>query len=250
MPDAAGFAAPNVSTTQLTQTERVVDTFTAPSRTFTDILRSTSWWLPFLLGVLVSIGFCATVQKQVGWGKAYDNVLRQDPKAQARMANVPPASAASAHAIGVKITEISAYLWPILGLIVAVIVAAVLMATLNFGFGGHAKFGQLFAVWYYAGLPMLIKFILAIIALFAGLSGDSFVLSNPVGTNIGYYLSADAPRWLFTLASSMDIFTFWMLALMVIGCSIVAKIKRGQAATAVIGWWVLIVIVRTGFAAM
>ena len=35
--------------TGLSQVERVVDTFVAPSKTFTDILRSTSWWLPFLL---------------------------------------------------------------------------------------------------------------------------------------------------------------------------------------------------------
>jgi hypothetical protein len=243
-------ATSSLATQPLTQVQRVVDTFTEPSKTFTDILRNTSWWLPFLLGVLVSIGYCATVQKQVGWGKTYDNVLRQDPKAQARMANVPPASAANAHAIGAKITEISAYIWPALGLIIAAIAAAVLMATLNFGFGGHAKFSQLFAVWMYAGLPMLIKILLAIIALFAGLSGDSFLISNPVGTNVGYYLSTDAPRWLYTLASSIDIFTFWMLALLVIGCSIVGKIKRSSAAMAVIGWWLLILIVRTGFAAM
>ena len=40
----------------LSQIERVVDTFVAPKKTFTDILRSTSWWLPFLLLVLVTWG--------------------------------------------------------------------------------------------------------------------------------------------------------------------------------------------------
>ena len=40
----------------LSQVERVVDTFVAPTATFTDILRSTSWWLPFLLLVLVTTG--------------------------------------------------------------------------------------------------------------------------------------------------------------------------------------------------
>ena len=40
----------------LSQMERVVDTFVAPKKTFTDILRSTSWWLPFLLMVLVTLG--------------------------------------------------------------------------------------------------------------------------------------------------------------------------------------------------
>ncbi len=52
----------------LSEVERVVDTFVAPSKTFTDILRSTSWWLPFLLLVVVSFGTTVVVEKQVGLG--------------------------------------------------------------------------------------------------------------------------------------------------------------------------------------
>ena len=37
----------------LSQVERVVDTFVAPTKTFKDILRDSSWWLPYLLGALV-----------------------------------------------------------------------------------------------------------------------------------------------------------------------------------------------------
>ena len=40
---------PEASTKPLSQAERVVDTFIAPSKTFTDILRSSSWWLPWLI---------------------------------------------------------------------------------------------------------------------------------------------------------------------------------------------------------
>ena len=45
------------ASTPLSQVERVLDTFIAPSKTFHDILRDTSWWLPWLLGVLVTLGF-------------------------------------------------------------------------------------------------------------------------------------------------------------------------------------------------
>ena len=40
----------------LSQMERVVNTFVAPTATFKDILRSTSWWLPFVLMVVSSTG--------------------------------------------------------------------------------------------------------------------------------------------------------------------------------------------------
>ena len=38
----------------LSQLERVVNTFVAPTATFKDILRSTSWWLPFVLTVVAA----------------------------------------------------------------------------------------------------------------------------------------------------------------------------------------------------
>src|ERR1700677_1450095 len=49
----------------LSQVERVVDTFIAPTKTFTDILRSTTWWLPFLLAVLVTLAVAFAIDKQV-----------------------------------------------------------------------------------------------------------------------------------------------------------------------------------------
>ena len=63
----------------LGQVERVVDTFVAPSKTFIDILRDASWWLPWLLAVLVTLGFGATIQQKVGWDKAYATILLHSP---------------------------------------------------------------------------------------------------------------------------------------------------------------------------
>ncbi len=241
------FSSPSVPA--LSPVQRVVDTFVAPTRTFTDLLRSTSWWLPFVLFVISSLAFGLTVQKQVGWTKAYDGILAQNPKQQEQFANMPPGQVGPAKAIGSKITAGITYGIPVIVLLIAAVSAAVLLGTLNFGFGGHAKFSQLFALYMYAALPLLIKTVLSIAALFAGLSGDSFFLSNPVGTNLGYYLASDSPKWLAALGTSLDIFVFWQLALLVIGCAILAKVSRGAAATAVVGWWLLIVVIKTAAAA-
>ena len=45
-------AAPPVS-----QGQRIINTFVAPSKTFADLKRSASWWLPFLLMSLASLLF-------------------------------------------------------------------------------------------------------------------------------------------------------------------------------------------------
>jgi hypothetical protein len=42
------------------------------------------------------------------------------------------------------------------------------------------------------------------------------------------------------LATSLDLFTIWMVVLLTIGCAIIGNIKKGQAAIAVWGWWVLL----------
>ncbi len=234
----------------LSQVQRVVDTFTAPSKAFDDIRRSASWWLPWLLAVIVGLGFSFAVQQKVGWSQTYDNVLRQSPKTAARYAQMTPEQAAAAKNIGVKTTQISAYAFPVLGLIIAAIVAGVLMATINFGFGGKSTFGQMFAVYYYAGLPMLLKYLLAIITLYAGLDPTAFNMQNPVGTNLGYYIASSAPHWLVSLASSLDIFSIWTAILLVIGCAAVGRIKKSSAAIAIFGWWIILIVLKVGSAAI
>ncbi len=69
-------SAETLTAPPLSQVERVVDTFVAPSKTFTDILRNQSWWLPFLLIVVIGYGFVFTVDKHVGWDQVLENSLK------------------------------------------------------------------------------------------------------------------------------------------------------------------------------
>jgi hypothetical protein len=234
----------------LTQTERVIDTFIAPSKTFTDILRSQSWWLPFLLSVIVGYGFLFAVQKQVGWDTVVENAIKQDPKAVERMANQTPAQQAQGKQIALAITKGIVYTAPVLGLLFAAIFALVLWGTINFAFGGTATFPTVFAVWLYGTLPMMLKSILTIITLFAGMDKDSFNINNPVGTNIGFYLPADTPKWLMTLGTSVDVLWIWSLVLVGIGLAIVGKVKRSSGLVAIFGWWFLLQLVFVGLAAI
>jgi hypothetical protein len=244
-------AQPESSVAPLSQGQRIVDTFIAPSKTFTDILRSASWWFPWLISIVLSVVLGLAIQQKIGWDKVYDNILRQSSVAQQqKLEQAPPEQQAKIRSVSATVTKVLVFAGPFVGLIVTVVIAAVLLGTLNFGFGGRAKFGQLFAVWYYASLPMAIKWLLAIVTIYAGGDPDSFNIKNPVGTNIGYYLPTDMPKAILTLATSIDIFTIWTLVLLTIGCSIVAKISRGKAAGAVWGWWILLTLAGAGWAAI
>ena len=239
-----------VESAGLSQVERVVDTFVAPTKTFTDIRRNASWWLPFLLLILVSVAFAASIDRKISFDQVAQANINRSASTQQRMSTLTDAQREqSIHAIG-SITRVVSYLYPVIGLIFALICAGILMMTFNFGLGAKASYKQYLAVWFYAGLPYLIKFLLAAIAIFAGMSAEQFDIDDPVGTNVGWYLSSDTPLWLRTLFSSADIFTFWVVLLLIIGCSIVAKVKRSSAAIVIIGWWVLIILGGTIMAAI
>jgi hypothetical protein len=241
-------AVPQTTSAPLSEGQRIVDTFVAPSKTFTDLLRKSSWWAPLLIMIVVSIVFSFTVQTKVSWERVMENNIHQSPKQEERFAQMTPDQAATAKTIGAKVTAIIAYCFPVLILIFTAITVLLVWATVNFGFAGTAKFGQVFAVYMYAGLVFNLKYLLAIIALFAGVAPDSFLLNNPVGTNIGYYLSSDAPHILVSYAMHLDVFEIWSLILSVIGVAIVAKVSRGKAAAAVVGWWLVLVLIAGAFA--
>lgn len=230
----------------LTETQRVIDVFVAPSKTFTDLRRNATFWGPLIILIVVGILYAFSVQTKVGWERTVENTVHAGPQAKAEKYDAAPESA---KAIAAKVTAAVSYGFPALFLIITLVTALLVWATVNFGFGGKSRYAEIYAVTMYGGLVINIKFILAIISLFAGLAPDSFLINNPVGTNIGYYLNTDAPKALTALCMHLDIFEIWSLVLSVIGVSIVARVSRGKAAAAVVGWWVIFVLISVGFAA-
>ncbi len=233
----------------LTQVQRVVYSFIAPSRTFNDIKRSTSWWLPFVLTIVFSYGLFGAITAKVGWNQVAETSMKQNPKASEQLDKLPPEQRASQMKITALFTEGAMAATPIFALLGTAVFAGVLLATLNFGFGGKAGFWQSFSVCWFAGLPGLIKLLLASVALFAGLDAESFNLNNPAGTNIGYYLPPDTAKPLMVLATAIDPIAIWSMVLMAIGMSIVAGTKRSAGYIAVFGWWALLTLIGVGFTA-
>ena len=234
----------------LSQGVRIVNTFIAPAKTFTDLRRNASWWVPFLLSVIVSIIFVAVVDQKVGFRKVTENQIQMSPKASARLDQMPAAEGNKAIASQATVTRYISYGFWLLILIWNVIVAAILLGTFKLGAGADLTFKTSLAVVMYASLPLLMKSLLAIVSLLAGMNTDSFTFQNPVATNPGYRLNpADSP-FLYSLATSLDIFMIWTLILTAIGMSCVGKIKRSTALAVVFGWYVVFMLVSAGFGAL
>ncbi len=243
---ASGVLAPE--TKGLSQIERVVNTFTAPEKTFADILRSTSWWLPFLLLMVVTMASSFTVDRKIGFERVAEQAIVQNAAVADQMSQLPPEARATAIrriAIGQRY---SSYASGIFILIFVAFLALLNWTSLNFGLGARTTYGQNFAVCMYAGLPKIFIGLLNIVFVYAGVNTESYDMTNPVGTNLGYYLT-DSAHWLRTALSFFDVFGLWTLVLTVIGLAIISKKSKSQAAIVAVGWWVLGLLILTGFTA-
>jgi len=234
----------------MSQIDRTISIFTAPSKTFTEILSGKlSWWLPFLLYAVMSIGFYLTVDQKVGMRQAVENQIHQSPKTEEQLANLKDEQREQQLKLSVMVTRGVFIASPVMILIGTALIALVLWGTINFGFGGKSTFSQVFTVYIYAGLPGLIKYLLGIAVLFCGVAPESFNLKNFAPTNLAAFLNpAETNAGLYSLLSSLDFVTIWTLALLSIGLAIVAKTKRSTGYIAVFGWWTLIVLGGAAFA--
>jgi hypothetical protein len=236
----------------LTQMQRVTNIFTAPSKTFEDIKQGhKSWWLPFVIFVIVGYIFFAAVSTKIGMQQVVDNQIHMNPAQEEKLAQAPPEQREMTAKVSLYITEGVFIANPLFLLGGLALMSLGLLGTINFGFGGKAKFGSVFTVWMYAALPSLIKTILGIIVIYAGTAPESFNIKNFAPTNLGAFLNPmDTNRALYSLASSIDIITIWTLVLLGMGTAIVAGVKRSSGYISVFAWWAIFILIGVGFAAI
>jgi hypothetical protein len=247
-PVASSPAAPEPGGPGLSEPQRLVNTFIAPSKTFADIRRNASWWVPLLLISISAIAFFVTIDKKVGFEQVARTMLANNKAIQ----QLDPAQQEQAYArtaIGLKFGEYGA---PIFILIYVLITAAVLMATFNFIMDAQVSFSQSMAIVMYGWLPGIVSSILAILALAFG-DPEGFRMDNPVGTNPAHFMDpASTSKFLYAMLTSIDVISLWIVILIGIGFALNSKkkISIGSAITTVAVWYFIVKLFGAGFAAM
>lgn len=218
-----------------------------PGKAFADIAaRPGGWWLPMILVIITSITFIACYSQRVGW----ERMIRHEMETNSRIQQLPPEQREAAMERGAKFAGVFAYVGAAVGTPLAwLVVGGVLMLMMNSVMGGQTNFKQSFTIVAYASMVNLLAAILGIIVMFIK-NPDDFDLRNPLAFNGGAFLSSDAPKWLTALASSFDLFTIWLIALLAIGYAATSrKLTVGKAATGIVVLWALWVVVKVGWTA-
>lgn len=238
----------------LSQGARVINTFIAPSKTFNDLQRSASWWMPWLLISIVSIIFIGSVGRYVGYEQIARNALAQSPKQSDQFDKLPADQQVRQMQVRTAFTRGIAYAIPAIVVIAWLLIAGVLMGVFNLGLGTSVPYKVSLAIAVYSGLPGIIGSILATLSVVAGgmsgsLDREAFNIQNPVATNLAYFLDPMGNKFVYSMASAVNIFLIWSLVLMGIGFSCNSKIKRGTAIWTVIIVYLVYKVVASGLGA-
>lgn len=242
LPPTPPTPAPTATPAPLSEGARIVDTFIAPSKTFSDLGRTARWWswiVPILIISIFSTLFAYAVGQKVGYEKAADNVLQTRPKQYDRIQAMPPADRDRTMQQVVSQTKSGTYTFPVVQIVILLIVAAVLLGSFTFVANAKVSFKVVLAIVSYASLPTIIKFLLATITLYAGISPDTFNVQNPVATNLGALFNAADNPILYVAASFVDLVAIWTLVLTAIGFTSVSKVKMSTALVIIFAWYVV-----------
>jgi hypothetical protein len=230
----------------MSEVGRITGVFLEPKKAFTDIVARPRWYVPLILLVAVALVFTYSFTTHVGWRHYIEKTMETNSRAQ----NLPPETRETQIDTGAKLAPIFGYVGSVIGIpVVALVIAGVLLLVCKM-MGASLRFKQMFAISSYSMLPGLVSSILAIIVMFVK-NPEDFNLQNPLIFNVGAFLEPppNTGKFLYGLASSIDLFTFWSILLLATGISVAAKrIPFSKAIVAVVIPWVIWVLVKSGWA--
>jgi hypothetical protein len=232
----ASTPAPAPEAARLSEGARIVNTFIAPSKTFTDLRRNASWWGPWLLISIFALVFIYSMDRQIGFDQISRNEIAHSPRAE-RFDKLSPDDQAKQLRFSDTLVRYLSYGLPVTILLFLAITTVVLWATFNFGAGADVSFKTAYAIIFYASLPGIITSILGTISMFAGVSPEGFNVNDPVATNPAYFMDRMGNKFLYGMASGLDVIVIWTIVLMGIGFSCTSKVKRSTAITIVAAWY-------------
>jgi hypothetical protein len=237
------------------ESARLLNTFISPSKTFADLKRNASWWVPWVVAAVFSLVTAFVIVQKVDMEQLIRHRAEQSKFAQRQLEQATPEQREQGMRVQIVITKVQFFLRPIFSLIGALIVAAILMAIFNFGFAAEIPFKRALAVVLYAWLPIaVVRGVLLCLSLLV--SGDPSSIDpdiNPIATNAAFFMDrATASKFLYGIVSGFDVLAIWSIFLLGIGFAIASnnpKVTKGTTLSVLFGIYAVLILVFAGIAA-
>jgi hypothetical protein len=216
---------------------RLTGVFFEPGKAFADIAERPKWFVPLLLIVVATVAFYVVYGQHIGWQSFVQDQIDNNATMQRQMQNLSPEQRQQSMALQEKIMPITYEVGPVIGMPVVYLFSSLILLGIASGImSAGVKFKQIFAIECYAGLVGIVAKVLGIVVMFLK-NPDQFNLMNPLAFNPAAFMDQKTTsKFIYTLATGLDLFVFWALILTVIGLKAAAgkKLSTGGAAVAVI----------------
>lgn len=236
---------------------RLTGTLLSPGETFADVNRKPTWIAPMIIAIATVLASTFFFQWRVH--PDWDSIMRNQIKKRMERSNQSLTEEQMQQQVA--FSKSIAKFFPIIGAIVTPIIYVILAGIFALGLmfiQAKPTFKKILSVvaWSSAAVG-IIATVVTIASLMVrdeeGLrSIDPTQSAGIVPSNLAVFLPSTASAVLKAVAASLDIFTIWILILLSIGFASIAgsrKIKTGNTATVVFGFWAVYVLLKIGWAA-
>ena len=222
---------------------RLTGVFFEPAKTFADVAERPGFWAPLILAILVGIAYNAALGQRLG----FDRVVYQQMQGRlARLSGDQLEQAQKGIEMQKRFAPVGAYIGAVLvPVILGLIASGALFGMVAGVLSVPLRFKQVFAIWMYSAMPILVFYLLAIVVMYIKPPDDFYTL-NPLVFNPGAFLDPGKPtKFLYSLFSSLDLFNFWRIWVLIVGLKAAAgkKLSMGGATLAVLLPWGVMVLI-------
>ncbi len=223
---------------------RLIGVLVAPEKTFKSIALRPTWLAPLLvLAVLLGVtGFL--VAGRVDYGDMFRKQMAEQNRqvSEEQMVQMEEMTEKFAPSAALAMGLLG---WPVGFLIIAAIFLVVFRL-----FGSEIDYKASLSTLLYGLMPLAVSCLLTLPLI---LRRDSFTVEETQGglllSNLGPLAPEDAGPAVTALLASVDLFSIWILVLLIIGYRVVAKVSTAAAAAVMVTLWLLLVAARVGMAA-
>lgn len=232
----------------------VAGVFRRPQATFAALVRRPTWWLPFVVGVLLAAVFSVVMTDKIDYDTAMRQAIEKRSARSSQTISRQQMDESIDRAVEVqrKIAPFSPTIGAAMYAFIFFAIALVLAFSAN-AFGAEAKIPVFLAIYAYAQIPLLVRSAIALgrlsFAADASLTFDDLGRLGAVGP-AAFLSPRTAPPLVWVAASSCDILVLATVFLLVLGFRAIPGLSRKSATMLPISLWFLMVLARMGWAAL
>jgi hypothetical protein len=226
----------------------LVDVYFSPREAFARIARKPSFLLPLVGYLVLAIGFAAVWMNRVDAREFVKTQLEES----GQWDKIPGEQRESILDSAAGRMKTFGMIGPVVFTpLILLVVSAALMFVFRFFYGSEVVFKQAFAIvtWCFFALALITT---PLLFLVLQLKGDwNLNPQDVVQANLSLLLDkSTAAKPLWALLSSIDLFNLWLVLLLAVGFGVASRRSTASALWGVAIPWLLIVLVKVGWAAL